>query len=134
MLHLEQEKTGSKLAIPLSIKCDAIDMTLKQVISICRDAVVRKYLVHYRHTTSQAKRGEQVTANTLTTNFKKARNKTDIDWGEGTPASFHEQHSLSERLYRDQGINTKDLLGHKNQQQTDKYNDDRGKDWIKVVI
>lgn len=82
----------------------------------------------------QANRGEQVTANTITTNFKKARNKTDIDWGEGTPASFHEQRSLSERLYREQGINTKDLLGHKSQRMTDKYNDDRGKNWVKVVI
>lgn len=52
---------------------------------------------------------------------------------EETPATFHEQRSLSERLYREQGINTKDLLGHKTQQQTDKYHDDRGKDWIKIV-
>ena len=61
-------------------------------------------------------------------------NKTDIDRVEGTPATFHEQRSLSERLYRAQGVNTKDLLGHKNQIQTDKYHDDRGKDWIKIVI
>ncbi len=76
-------------------------------------ALLALIFIHYFHTTSQSKRGEQVTANTLTTNFKKARNKTDIDWGEGTPATFHEQRSLSERLYRAQGINTKDLLGHK---------------------
>ncbi|HEQ1857262.1 TPA: tyrosine-type recombinase/integrase [Providencia alcalifaciens] len=107
---------------------------MREAFSRCRDLIVSQYLVHYRHTTSQANRGEQVTANTITTNFKKARNKTDIDWCEGTPASFHEQRSLSERLYRAQGINTKDLLGHKNQQQTDRYNDDRGKDWIMVSI
>ena len=29
---------------------------------------------------------------------------------------------------------TKNLPGHKNQQQTDKYHDDRGKDWIRVLI
>ncbi|EMH0061428.1 tyrosine-type recombinase/integrase [Providencia rettgeri] len=91
-------------------------------------------MIHYFRTTSQANRGEQVTANTITTNFKKARNKTDIDWGEETPASFHEQRSLSERLYRDQGINTKDLLGHKSQKMTDKYNDDRGKEWQIIAI
>ncbi len=85
-------------------------------------------------TTSQAQRDEQVKANTLTTNFKKARDKTDICWGNGTPATFHELRSLSERIYRQQGINTKDLLGHKSQQMTDKYNDDRGKEWAKVGV
>ncbi|ENG79389.1 phage integrase family protein, partial [Escherichia coli 178850] len=67
MLHITQEKTGSKLAIPLNLKCDALNITLREVISQCRDAVVSKYLVHYRHTTSQANRGDQVSANTLTT-------------------------------------------------------------------
>ncbi|MBG6040438.1 tyrosine-type recombinase/integrase [Proteus mirabilis] len=133
-LHIIQSKTGAKVAIPLSLRNQAINVSLKEVIERCRDRIVSHYLVHYHRTTSQSKRGEQVTANTLTTNFKKARNKTDIDWGEGTPATFHEQRSLSERLYRAQGINTKDLLGHKNQIQTDKYHDDRGKDWIKIVI
>lgn len=134
MLHIEQEKTGSKLAIPLSIKCDAIDMTLKQVISKCRDAVLSQYLVHYRHTTSQAQRGEQVTANTLTTTFKKARDKCGLTWPERSAPSFHEQRSLSERLYREQGINTQKLLGHKSQKMTNKYNDDRGKEWQIIAI
>ncbi|HBO25094.1 MAG TPA: integrase [Providencia sp.] len=134
MLHIEQEKTGSKLAIPLSIKCDVIDMTLKQVISICRDAVVSKYIVHYRHTTAKAKRGDQVTTRTLTTTFKRARDKCGLEWQEKSAPSFHEQRSLSERLYREQGINTQKLLGHKSQKMTDKYNDDRGKEWQIVAI
>ncbi|TNH43802.1 site-specific integrase [Photorhabdus luminescens] len=133
-LHITQEKTGVRLAIPLSLRCDALNISLKEVISRCRDRVVSPYLIHYFYTTSQSKRGEKVTSNTLTTNFKKARDKTNIDWGEGTPATFHEQRSLSERLYRQQGVNTKDLLGHKSQQQTDRYHDDRGKDWVKVVV
>lgn len=32
------------------------------------------------------------------------------------------------------GINTKDLLGHKTQQQTDRYHDDRGKGWTTVAL
>lgn len=126
--------TGQRLAIPLSLRCQALNISLRDVIAGCRDLYVSKYLVHYTRNTSQSQPGGQVTANTLTTNFKKARDKTDIDWGEGTPATFHEMRSLSERLYREQGINTKKLLDHKNQQQTDKYHDDRGKDWIKVLI
>lgn len=133
-LHVIQQKTGTRLAIPLSLRCQALNISLRDVIAGCRDLYVSKYLVHYTRSTSQSQPGGQVTANTLTTNFKKARDKTDIDWGEGTPATFHEMRSLSERLYRKQGINTKNLLGHKNQQQTDKYHDDRGKDWIRVLV
>lgn len=81
-----------------------------------------------------AQRGAKVPGNTLTTNFSKARDKTDINWGDGTPATFHEQRSLSERLYKNQGIDTRKLLGHRSQQQTDRYNDDRGKDWTIIEI
>ncbi|AJW28957.1 hypothetical protein Z042_26255 [Chania multitudinisentens RB-25] len=81
-----------------------------------------------------AERGAQVSANTLTTNFSKARDLANIDWGSGTPATLHEQRSLAERLYREQGVNTRLLLGHKSQKQTDRYNDDRGKDWITIAV
>lgn len=131
-LHVSQEKTGSKLAIPLSLRCDALNISLREVISRCRDYAVSPYLVHYFRSTSMAQRGAKVSGNTMTTNFSKARDKTDIDWGNGTPATFHEQRSLAERLYKSQGVNTQILLGHKTQSQTDRYHDDRGKDWIKV--
>src|SRR5699024_10166192 len=93
----------------LSLRCNALNISLRDVIAGCRDPYVSKYLIHYTRNTSQSQPGGQVTANTLTTNFKKARDKTDIDWEEGTPATFHEMRSLSERLYREQGINTKNL-------------------------
>ena len=132
MLHIEQEKTGTRLAIPLSLKINELNISLRDVISQCRDAVVSKYLVHFRHTTSQANRGDQVSSNTLTSTFKKARDKSGINWEAGTAPTFHEQRSLSERLYREQGINTQKLLGHKSRKMTDKYNDDRGKDWLVI--
>ncbi|MBE0981000.1 integrase, partial [Escherichia coli] len=50
--------------------------------------------VHFFRTTSQAERGAQVKANTLTMNFSKARDLAGINWGEGSPATFHEQRSL----------------------------------------
>ncbi|MBJ8832224.1 phage integrase Arm DNA-binding domain-containing protein [Citrobacter freundii] len=133
-LHVIQEKTGSKIAIPLSLRLNAINWSLRDVVARCRDYAVSPYLVHFFRTTSQAERGAQVKANTLTMNFSKARDLARIDWGDGTPATFHEQRSLAERLYKAQGINTKELLGHKSQQQTDRYHDDRGKDWIKVTF
>ncbi|WP_213715741.1 site-specific integrase [Cedecea lapagei] len=133
-LHVIQEKTGSKIAIPLSLRCNAIDWCLRDVVARCRDYAVSPYMVHFFRATSQAERGAQVKSNTITMNFSKARDKTEIDWGEGTPATFHEQRSLSERLYEAQGVDTKKLLGHKSQKQTDQYHDDRGKDWITVAI
>ncbi|MFV3198316.1 tyrosine-type recombinase/integrase, partial [Klebsiella pneumoniae] len=131
-LHVEQEKTGSKIAIPLALRCNAINWSLRDVVDRCRDYVVSPYLVHFFRTTSQAERGTQVKARTLTMNFSKARDSANINWGEGTPATFHEQRSLSERLYAAQGIDTQKLLGHKSPNQTARYHDDRGKEWIKI--
>ncbi|MBJ8405471.1 phage integrase Arm DNA-binding domain-containing protein [Citrobacter cronae] len=133
-LHVIQEKTGSKIAIPLSLRLNAINWSLRDVVARCRDYAVSPYLVHFFRSTSQAERGAQVKSNTLTMNFSKARDLAGIDWGDGTPATFHEQRSLSERLYKEQGIDTRKLLGHKTQQQTDRYHDDRGKGWNKVAL
>ncbi|APJ57815.1 TPA: phage integrase Arm DNA-binding domain-containing protein [Escherichia coli] len=133
-LHVIQEKTGSKIAIPLSLRLNAINWSLRDVVARCRDYAVSPYLVHFFRTTSQAERGAQVKANTLTMNFTKARDLAGIDWGDGTPATFHEQRSLSERLYKEQGLDTQKLLGHKSPNQTARYHDDRGKDWVKVAL
>jgi integrase len=133
-LHVVQEKTGSKIAIPLSLRCNAIGWSLHDVVARCRDYAISPFMVHFFRATSQAERGAQVRSNTITTNFSKARDKANIDWGDGTPATFHEQRSLSERLYKEQGINTQKLLGHKTQKQTDSYNDDRGKDWTTIAV
>lgn len=133
-LHVIQEKTGSKIAIPLSLRLNAINWSLRDVVARCRDYAVSPYLVHFFRTTSQAERGTQVKSNTLTMNFSKARDLAGIDWGDGSPATFHEQRSLSERLYKEQGLDTQKLLGHKTQQQTDRYLDDRGKGWSKVAL
>ena len=40
--------------------------------------------------------------------------------------SLHELRSLSERLYRLQGVDTQALLGHADIAMTNRYNDDRG--------
>ncbi|HEM7925825.1 TPA: site-specific integrase [Citrobacter farmeri] len=133
-LHVIQEKTGSKIAIPLSLRLNAINWSLRDVVARCRDYAVSPYLVHFFRATSQAERGAQVKARTLTMNFSKARDKAGIDWGDGSPATFHEQRSLSERLFKEQGINTQKLLGHKTQQQTDRYHDDRGKGWTTIAV
>lgn len=133
-LHVIQEKTGSKIAIPLSLRLNEINWSLRDVVARCRDYAVSPYLIHFFRSTSQAERGSQVKSNTITMNFSKSRDKADINWGDGTPATFHEQRSLAERLYEAQGIDTQKLLGHKSPNMTARYHDDRGKDWIKVAF
>ncbi|CBA30042.1 phage integrase Arm DNA-binding domain-containing protein [Cronobacter turicensis] len=133
-LHVVQEKTGSKLAIPLSLRLDAIGWNLRDVIARCRDYAVSPFLIHFFRATSMAERGAQVKSNTITMNFSKARDKAEIHWGDGTPATFHEQRSLAERLYGDQGVDTQRLLGHKSPQQTARYHDNRGKDWNYIAL
>lgn len=81
-----------------------------------------------------AKRGGKSSTGAITTVFSKAHYLSVIEWKNGNPPTFHEQRSLSERLYRDQGIDTKKLLGHKNQKMTNKYNDNRGKEWLTIAI
>lgn len=130
-LHIEQGKTGMRLALPLTLHCNAVGMTLKEVIEGCRDRVLSSYLIHSRH---QIK-AKPISKDVLSDYFAEARDRAGILTPQGkTPTTFHEQRSLSERLYRAQGINTKILLGHKVQATTDRYNDTRGQEWIKLVI
>lgn len=59
-LHVIQQKTGTRLAIPLSLRCQALNISLRDVIAGCRDLYVSKYLVHYTRNTSQSQPGGQV--------------------------------------------------------------------------
>lgn len=130
-LHVIQGKTGMRLALPLSLYSEAVGMTLREVIAGCRDRTVSPYLIH----SQLQKKGQPMSKDNLSDYFAEARDKAGIKPPEGkTPTTFHEQRSLSERLYRAQGIDTKTLLGHKVQATTDKYNDTRGQEWIKLVI
>lgn len=133
-LHIEQSKTGMRLALPLSLRNEKVGVTLREIITRCRDFVISPYLLHIHHAKGKAKRGGAVSTASITKSFAKVRDNSGLTWSEGSPPSFHEQRSLSERLYRAQGIDTKKLLGHKNQKMTDLYNDDRGKEWITLAI
>ncbi len=129
--HVEQGKTGMRLAIPLSLRCESIGLTLREVIAGCRDRMASPYLIHTPH----QKKAGPLGKDNLSRYFAFARDKAGIEVSEGkTEVTFHEQRSLAERLYRAQGIDTKTLLGHKVQATTDRYNDSRGQDWIKLVI
>lgn len=125
-LFIKQAKTDAKIAIPIKLRCDGLGMTLEYVIkNICTG---RKYLIENE--------GQPVKLYLLSKYFSCIRDKVffDTNYWVGTPATFHEIRSLSERLYRDQGIDTRNLLGHKSQKMTDKYNDSRGREWRYLKI
>jgi integrase len=134
-LHIEQSKRGRKIAIPLTLRCEALGITLDDVVRKCRDRIVSKWLIHHTVAHSGTKPGDCVDEQSLSRTFREARTMAGITCPKGkTLPGFHEQRSLSERVYRDQGINTQKLLGHKRASQTDQYNDDRGLDWVTLVI
>jgi integrase len=118
-LHIEQAKTGTRLALPLALRLDAVGMTLGEAIEDCRAYSTGTEFMLRKHD------GHQLGDASLSARFETAREAV-IQSTAGIPASLHECRSLSERLYRAQGIDTMILLGHKHQAMTDIYNDDRG--------
>lgn len=133
-LEVIQTKTGTKLLIPLELRLESIDCSIQDVISMCRDRVVSPHLFHHVRRTGKTDPGDKVRTKSLSIGFAKAIRALKIDWGDYDPPSFHEIRSLSEREYKKQGINTKNLLGHKHQTTTDTYADPRGHDWIVVKM
>lgn len=130
-LHIVQQKTKVRLALPLDLQLHAVDWTIEQVIDSCRHyADGDEFLLRKQN-------GEQIGIASLSFRFQyffeHAVGKMPI----GRQPSLHECRSLSERLYRVQGIDTQTLLGHKRRSMTDKYNDDRGlnvDDWKTLVL
>lgn len=117
-LHIEQAKTGARLALPLALRLDVAGLTLSDVIEDCRRYAVGDEFMLRKHD------GHQLGDASLSARFEYAREHAIPE--SDHPPSLHECRSLSERLYRKQGLNTMVLLGHKRQEMTDLYNDDRG--------
>lgn len=135
MLHIEQGKYGARVAIPLSIRNESINMSLREVITKCRDRVLSKYLVHHVRNIGGVKAGDKLSSGGLSQAFSEARELADIKTGDGKlPSTFHEQRSLSGRLYKKQGINVQALWGHKSAKTSDLYLDERNNEWIVVAI
>ncbi|MGG5216133.1 tyrosine-type recombinase/integrase [Rahnella variigena] len=134
-LHITQSKTGTRLALPLTLFLPEINLSLDDVIRQCRDRVMSKYMIHHSRAHGSSKPGDPVTGNGVTRMFKQARIASGLKFTEGTtPPTFHEQRSLAERLFSAHGINTQTLLGHKTAAMTEKYHDDRGADWITLAV
>lgn len=138
-LYVIQQKTGNRVAIPLSLRLDALGLCLADVIAKCRDNIISRYAIHHGRGIKGSVPGEQVWKDTITRRFSDARDAAAQAsekplWDAGkTPPTFHELRSLSERLYNEQGgIDTQVLLGHRDPRSTAIYKDSRGAEWMRV--
>lgn len=129
-LRIRQQKTGRRIALPLALRLEVADLQLGQVIERLGQhggpgpTLLRK------------PNGMPYCPGHLSNTFREGllAAAPGRPWGKERRApSLHEIRSLSERLYRQQGIDTMTLLGHARQSMTDDYNDDRGLEAWKVL-
>ncbi|HGJ5862907.1 MAG TPA: tyrosine-type recombinase/integrase, partial [Arsenophonus nasoniae] len=120
-LWIVQQKTGTKLNIPLSL--EIIGIRLSNIIKNNKNN--SEYVINDD--------GKKISAERISKRFSKARDLTNLKW-EGSPPSFHEIRSLSARLYTEKNGSefTRKLLGHKSAEMTAKYQDDRQDSWIEI--
>ncbi|KAB7710957.1 tyrosine-type recombinase/integrase [Plesiomonas shigelloides] len=116
-LHIIQQKTGSRIAIPLSLEIAGYKLS---------DNII------YTENTGLLF-SDKANDRRVRMLFLKAREKSGLQWEHGTPPSFHEIRSLSARLHADQSgaVFAQKLLGHKSSVMTDRYRDERGA-WVEL--
>lgn len=132
---VEQKKTGSRVAIPLGIRLDAIGMSLSEVLEQCRSTgILSPYLIHQTHRGGSSRPGAAIALKAFSKMFTAAVTRLGLEWGDRSPPTFHELRSLSKRLYDAQGgVDTKQLLGHRSASAAATYSDARG-EWVRVSI
>ncbi len=123
-LHIKQQKTGEMIALPMSLRLDALGISLSEVIAMS----------HPSGLLLRQKNGSPVNPWSLSDWFRRCRDEALPITEMGRPPSFREQRSLSERLYREQGVDTRTLLGHQFQSMTDQYNSLRGRDYRRLTL
>lgn len=136
-LRVEQQKQagkgyGARVEIPLSLRLDAISMSVGDVIEQCRTSAKPGPMLLRKAA------GGSIELSSLSARFHEcivAILGDDAHQLHGWP-SLHEVRSLSARLYRAQGTDVQTLLGHKHAEMTAIYEDDRGlsaKVWKRVA-
>lgn len=134
----ESEKGADphRIFIPLELRLNAFGMSLEDVLKQCRrTGVASHFLIHQTVNRGNSPVGRRIWIDTLSHRFAEAMEALKIDWAPKTPPTFHEIRSLSERLYAEQGgVNTQELLGHKDPETTALYHDSRGSEWVRIKV
>lgn len=114
-LLVTQQKTGIKLAIPLSIRCNELGLSLGEIVEMTKKYYAPSEFFVHKHN------GTAISTATASSAFETLVNAVIPDKN----TCLHECRSLAERLYRLQGLDTRLLLGHIHQSMTDMYNNGR---------
>jgi len=135
-LVVGRSKTGVRVAIPLDLRLEVLNVSLRDLV-MEKPRVVTRLLVHHERPWGNAPVGSQVHPDTLTHAFTEARKLAGIpdEFPDGkTAPTFHEIRSLCKRLYLKQGnVDTKNLLGHLTDESADLYADTRDDTPIEVT-
>ena len=140
MLWVRQQKvagsSGMQLRIPFELELRVLGWTLGEIIGRCRDDVVSRWLLHHaKGRGKQCQPGDQVWIDTITKGFRRARDRSGLQWPEQDPPTFNELRSLSARLYKDQGnVDVQALLGHTDPATTRIYTDPKGTQWADIKV
>lgn len=131
---VRRSKTEVRVAIPLALRLDAINLSLADVIARCNSTGVESaYLIHHHRKHVNTFKGQHVKIGSVSQAFADARELAKIT-GDHAP-TFHEIRSLAKRLYLEQGnVDTKALLGHLSDQSANLYANSRGLEPMKVKI
>lgn len=122
-LMCARSKTKVRVAIPLALRLDVLDVTLRDLV-MKPPTVVTRLLVHHQIPYGNAPVGSKVHPDRISHAFTEARQLAGIP-DKGAP-TFHEIRSLCKRLYDEQGgVDTKALLGHKDEKSAALYADTR---------
>lgn len=92
--------------------------------------VVSQYLVHHTKGQGRARVGSAIRGATIAQEFAAIRD--DLRIGGDNPPTFHEIRSLAARLWKEQGVDVRVLLGHKTEAMSALYQDARGAEWVTV--
>lgn len=131
-LEFQRGKTGVWIAVPLDLELVAAGLVLRDVVKNT-SGVASRFIVHHVRNFGNAPAGSQVWVDTITKAFNKAYKLAELP-PDNAP-TFHEIRSLSKRLYTAQGnVDTKALLGHKDEKTADLYADPRGSEAIRVTV
>lgn len=133
-LSVKRGKTGVQIEIPLTLRLDAVGLTLLEALNACRSNVRSlkyDFVIHHAREFGNAPLGSGVHPDRMSHAFADARELAGIKGD--NPPTWHEIRSLSKRLYEKQGgVDTKALLGHRDQRTADLYANPRGSEAIRV--
>ncbi|RXJ68710.1 integrase [Veronia nyctiphanis] len=133
-VKLSKARGQTKLAFPLTLTSPLTDMTLADIIEMCRSTGIKSdYLLHQTGKNAPERRGKRILPNGLSMAFKELRDASGLSWDSPSPPSFHEIRSLAERIYSEHGYDTQTLLGHKTRKMTDRYHDARGSEYTFIT-